>query len=440
VKNMPAQTDPDQHKIKKGLAAKSVFVYVGIIVTLLVFLAGYGLGESRNVVTREVQTVEGFEFGIVEGKDRPPPEFLAKDVNFSLFWDVWRTIQDSFIDAPVGETSLLYGSIHGLVASLGDPYTTFLEPEIAEDFQQELSGKFEGIGAEIGIKDDRLTIIAPLPDSPAERAGLKASDRVMLIDDYDTAGISLNEAVRRIRGDKGTMVVLTVHRGAEPDVREISVIRDEIKVVSVRQDTRDVLDNDGQTHTLALIEISNFHADTTSRFREAVNNILSQGHEGVILDMRNNPGGFLDGAIKVASYWVEAGEVVVMEKFSADDAQSHMANGQAELRSLPTVVLVNGGSASGSEIVAGALQDYDLGTLVGETTFGKGSVQDLRNFSDGSSLKLTIARWLTPAGRQIDGDGIEPDILVELTEEDYDADRDPQLDQALKLLIDLIAN
>jgi len=428
--------DKEQTKQKKNFARRSIFIYIVAIALVLTFLAGFGLGESQNVVTRQVQTSEGFEFGTVDGKNQAPPEFLAQDVSFSLFWDVWETIQNSFIDAPIGETALLYGSIHGLVASLQDPYTVFLEPEVAEDFQQELSGKFEGIGAEIGIKNERLTIISPLSESPAERAGLKGGDRVMKIDDYDTTGISLNEAVRRIRGDKGTEVVLNVHRGEETNFREISVIRDEIKIVSVKWKIRDFEQTAGQTHKVSVIEITNFHEDTSRRFREAANELLSLGAEAIVLDLRNNPGGFLDRAIDVASYWVESGGVVVSERFSADNTQNHLANGRAEFGGLPTVVLINGGSASGSEIVAGALQDNGLATLVGETSFGKGSVQDLRNFSDGSSLKLTIARWLTPAGRQIDGDGIEPDVEVELTEEDYDNDLDPQLDKAFELILE----
>jgi carboxyl-terminal processing protease len=185
---------------------------------------------------------------------------------------------------------------------------------------------------------------------------------------------------------------------------------------------------------IGYIKITNFHEDTSSRFRQSVNDLLAQGPDGFILDMRNNPGGFLDRAIDVASYWVPAGEAVVLEKFSNNNVQSHLATGHDELRGFPTVVLINGGSASGSEIVAGALQDHDLATLVGEKTFGKGSVQDLTEFKDGSALKLTIARWLTPDGRTIDTEGIEPDETIELTEEDYNNDIDPQLDKALEIL------
>lgn len=409
---------------------KVFFTYSIVFALVIVFIAGWGLGNNNPGSPLIFNNAASEETGELIGKNSNPPAWLSNDVEFDLFWEAWRKIQDDFVDTPIVEPTLFYGAMRGMVSSLGDPYSVFMEPEDATEFNEELAGRFEGIGAEIGIKNQRLTIIAPLPESPAEASGLKAGDKVFSIDDFDTTDISLNEAVNRIRGEGGTDVTLTVHRGEELDFRDITITRDTIRVVSVRYEMKQTASN----KKIGYIKISNFHEDTSGRFREAVNELLAQGPDGFILDMRNNPGGFLDKAIDVSSYWVAAGEIVVMEKFSDENIKNHYARGSNELNEFPTIVLVNGGSASGSEIVAGALQDFDLATLVGETTFGKGSVQDLTNFRDGSAMKLTIARWLTPNGRTIDAEGIVPDEEIELSEEDYNNDVDPQLDKALELL------
>ena len=410
---------------------KKIFISYGVIfVLIIVFILGWAAGNKSLPIPNVVLGNNEPESGKVIDKDSVPPAWLSDDVDFNIFWQVWQLIQSDYVDKPVAEPQLFYGAMHGLVASLGDPYSNFLEPQIAEDFAEELAGRFEGIGAEIGLKNDRLTIISPLPESPAEKSGLKGGDKVFAIDDFDTTGISLNDAVSRIRGERGTKVILNILRSGESDFRDITITRDTIKIVSVRQEMKTTASG----KNIAYIKITNFHADTSSRFRQAVNESLNSGAEGFIIDVRNNPGGFLDKAIELTSYWVPQGKIVVQEKFSENNVQSHIASGSPQLNEFNTVVLVNGGSASASEILAGALQDHGLATLIGEQTFGKGSVQDLKEFANGSALKLTIARWLTPNGRQIDGDGITPDIEIELTEDDYNADLDPQLDKALEIL------
>lgn len=411
---------------------RKIFVTYGLIFAMvLVFVAGWALGSSNpTVATIKTENGDIVETGSVEGKKTAPPSWLTKDVEFDIFWQVWEKIQGDFVEQPVAEPELFYGALRGMVASLGDPYSVFLEPQDAEEFTEELAGRFEGIGAEIGIKNGRLTIVSPLPESPAEQAGILAGDKVFAIDGYDTTDINLDDAVNRIRGEKGTEVTLTILRPDETELRDIAITRDTIRIFSVSHEIKETPNG----KKIGYIKISNFHEDTSTRFRQAVTELLAEGPDGFILDLRNNPGGFLDRSIDVASYWVPAGEVVVMEKFSDKNQQTHLAAGNDELSNFPTVVLVNGGSASGSEIVAGALKDHDLATLVGQTTFGKGSVQDLTEFADGSAVKLTIARWLTPDGITIDTEGIIPDEEIELTEEDYNNDRDPQLDRALEIL------
>ncbi|MFA6988441.1 MAG: S41 family peptidase [Candidatus Gastranaerophilaceae bacterium] len=313
---------------------------------------------------------------------------------------------------------MFYGAVRGMVASLGDPYTVFMDPKISEEFSNDLAGTFEGIGAEIGIKDDVLTIIAPLADMPAEKAGLLAGDKVLEIDTVSTAGIAIDEAINKIRGPKDTEVKLLIAREG------VVVKRDKIVIKSVTTEKKD---------DIFIVRISSFNDDTEKLFNEAVVKIIEANPKGIILDLRNNPGGYLDTAIEVSSEWIEEG-LVVIEKYSEEKKIEHLARGRARLSGFPTVVLVNQGSASASEIVAGALQDYKFAQIVGKKTFGKGSVQTLTNLEDGSSIKITVAKWLTPLGRSINDEGIEPNEDVEFKIEDYEAGKDPQLDKALEIL------
>jgi len=355
------------------------------------------------------------------------PAYLSQDVNFALFWQIWDLVKEKYLHQDeIHDLDLFYGALAGSVAALQDPYSVFFNPEIADKFTEELSGRFEGIGAEIGIKDGRLTIIAPLPDTPAEQAGIRAGDKIYAIDDLDTTGMSTDRAVNLIRGEKGTEVVLLVVHKESTEPIEITIIRDTININSVQWEMKE--------DKIAYIRVTHFNSDTGRRFKEMVNAALLQGAERVVLDLRNDPGGFLDIAVELGGYWIDNDVMVQEIFFDSSRNKNYLTSGRAILAGLPTVVLVNGGSASASEILAGALQDHGLATVIGEQTFGKGSVQELETLSDGSAIKITVAEWHTPLGRTIDKEGIEPDIIVEFDEEVYNNDGDNQLEEAMRIV------
>lgn len=403
-----------------GFFKKFMNFYLVLLFILIAFIAGLIIGKKSDK--------PAFDPGLANGhvyNKSIEPDFLSQNLDFEIFWDVWQLIKDNYVKQPVNETKMLYGAMVGSVASLGDAYSTFFDPETTQDFNEELKGSFEGIGAEIAIKNDRLTIVAPLPDSPAERAGIRSGDKIYAIDGEDTTGISLDYAVSKIRGPKGTAVILTIGRDSLENLQEIKIIREKIKIQSVKWS---LLDNN-----IVHLKLRYFNEDTLDDFNKAVLEISKKNPTGIILDLRNNPGGFLSTAVAIASEWIEDG-VVVYEKAADGELKKHEAKGRARFKDFTTIVLINKGSASGSEILAGALKDHDLATLVGEKTFGKGSVQTLFPLRDGSSLKLTIAEWLTPNKNTIEHEGVEPDIIVELTDEDFNNDKDPQLEKALELL------
>lgn len=388
------------------------------------FVGGFYVGKEERDIVVVNKKGEPIESGEVEINPGEVKEYLGEDVDFDLFLKVWDMIKERYVDQPVSETKLFYGAMSGMLSGLDDPYSVFLEPKISEEFAESLNGRFEGIGAEIAIKHEILTIVNPLSGSPAEEAGLRAKDKVLEINGKSTEGISINEAVNRIRGEKGTQVVLTVYRDGENQTRDITITRDTIKVDSV---TWEMKDND-----IAYIYMRNFNTDTTSVFKDIQKEVIRKNPKGIIFDLRNNSGGFLQTSVDVASAWVE-NKVIVSER-SVDGYNEYKSNGNPIFKGIETVVLINGGSASASEIVAGALQDYKAAYIIGEQSFGKGSVQVLENLEDGSSVKFTIARWYTPNDRSIDEEGIVPDEEIELTEEDFSEDRDPQLDRAIEYL------
>lgn len=368
--------------------------------------------------------------GEVVGVGQMPPDALieeAKDVEFKQFWELWELLKERYYEKPVKEKELFYGAMRGLADSVGDPYTVYFEPTSSELFQQALEGKFEGIGAEIGLKDGGLQIIAPLSGAPAERAGLRSGDVILKINGTDTDGMSVDRAVTLIRGPRGTTVTLTLFRPSQKKSAsfDVQIQREQIHVESVKTKMLD--------QHIAWIEVNHFNSDTGQAFDRAVNKVLKQEVKGIILDLRNNPGGFLDKALNVAGEWM-GGRVVVKERRQGKIFGEMKGDGKNRLRGIPTVVLVNQGSASASEIVAGALQDGGQATIVGMKTFGKGSVQDFQNFPDGSGVKITTAEWITPNERTINKLGLDPDVIVDRTPEDYEAKRDPQLDRALQIL------
>lgn len=409
--------DPVNSRQKYGQLALVAILLFGM------FAGGFFVGSQRQGDAANQPAGEGQ----VVNQDAVP-EYLSKDVDFRQFWEVWKLAKEKYVGQPVSDVKMFYGAMAGAIASLDDPYSAYFDPELSNKFSEELAGVFGGIGAEIGIKKNQLTVIAPLPDTPAERAGLKAGDRIIAIDGLDTTGMLVEEAVLKIRGEKGTTVKLHIVHDGLKQPKEVAIVRDVIQIVSVKWSAKTVAGK-----KIATITISHFNEDTASRFEDAVRQTLLENPAGIVLDMRNNPGGFLDTAIKVAGEWIN-GSVVVKEKFSDETIEEYKSNGLSRFENIPTVVLVNGGSASASEIVAGALQDYGKAKLVGEKTFGKGSVQDYVEFDDGSALKITIALWLTPKDRSINQQGIAPDVEVKLTDEDFNDDKDPQMDKAIELL------
>lgn len=379
---------------------KIVFV-TGICVLVLAFGLGTVFGSMINI--RQVLAGEDGTVDITQVIDLYQ-KTRSSEVSFDQFWRVWSEIKDQYVDQPIDETKMFYGAIEGMVAGLGDPYSVYLPPTQAKQFADDLSGEFEGIGAEIGIRDDQLTVIAPLPGSPAEQAGLRPGDKIYLIDDIETQGITVEEAVTHIRGKGGTTVTLSISHDGLDELKEIIITRAKINIPSVIVE----MESDG----IAYVRISTFNEETLTQFNKAIKDILSSDKSGMILDLRSNPGGFLDSAINIASEWISDG-IIVRERMQNDNYKDHATTGSHRLAGFQTVVLVDEGSASASEIVAGALQDYGVATLVGAQTFGKGSVQNFEVLPDGSALKLTIAKWFTPKDRQIDGDGITPDVVLE---------------------------
>lgn len=403
-----------------------------LIVTIIVSLAA---GFSGGVLFIQYKTTGATDttnlLRQLIGKETGKPE----NVDFSLFWDAWNTINNKYVNkAKINTQDLVYGAIKGMVNSLGDPYTVFFEPEGSKKFQEVISGAFGGVGIEIGKRNDVLTVIAPIKNTPAFKAGIKSGDKIIKIDSKLTTDITLDEAVNLIRGKPGTKVTLTISNG---NTRSVELIRENIKIPAV---SWNMLEKNGKR--IAYMQIFAFNQNVDSEFKKSAEEILKSDANGLIVDLRNNPGGLLDSAINLAGWFLDRNKIVTIEEFGDGKRNSFTSDGNAALKVYPTIVLINGGSASASEILSGALHD-NLGTkLVGEKTFGKGSVQELEKFSGGSSLKVTIAKWLTPNGISISEKGIEPDIKVEIPSKDIEDDKieigtqgkDPQLDKAMDLL------
>src|SRR3989344_4846199 len=365
------------------------------------------------------------EFKIINQNQEP------KTVDYRLLWDAVKVVEDKYIEKPPTPDKILYGAVRGAVDSFGDPYTTFFEPKNLENFRTDLAGSFDGIGAEIGKKDGNIVVVSPLDDMPAMKAGILAGDVIVKVDGEFTAGWSVEEAVGKIRGVKGTKVVLTIFREGRNAPFDVSVTRDKIEIKSVKWEFRDI-EKDGEKQTVAIIKLTKFGDDTKPLFEKAVNEILTKNVGGIVLDMRNNPGGYLQTAVDLASYWVESGKLVVKEERKQGDDTDYNASGRNRLKDIRVVVLINGGSASAAEILAGALQDYQIANLIGEKSFGKGSVQELVELRGGTAVKVTVAKWITPGGKNLNKEGLHPDIEVKLTEEDINAGKDPQMEKAIE--------
>ena len=390
-----------------GLKFKKFFISIFLV---LVILASFGLGTY---------------FGKSQCKICPPEE-----IDFSLFWEVYHRLQEKFVDKGKFDIQkMIYGAISGMVKSLGDPYTVFFPPEETKRFEEDVKGVFEGVGMEIGIKKGQLQVIAPLEGTPAQKAGLRSGDKILKINDTETSDLTIDEAVNLIRGPKGTEVTLTIFREEWKKTKEIKLMRDVIEVPSLKREIKEI---DGQK--IAYIQLYQFSENASFDFRKAAIEILTSPAQKIILDLRNNPGGYLEVAQDITGWFLEKGKIVVIEDFGQGNEQEYKAQGPGTFSDYKVVILINQGSASASEILAGALRDNRGILLIGEKSFGKGSVQELEKLKEGSSLKITVAKWLTPKGQLITDVGLEPDIKVEMTEEDYEQDRDPQLDKAIEII------
>lgn len=397
-------------KTKSGWRAFLVG-FCGILLVAGVFYSGYQIGNgswSFKIGRQAIEQNAG----------------LPNELDYSSVDEVYGMLKRSY-DGQLNVDDLLTGLKKGLVEAAGDPYTAYLDSNEANAFDEQLNGSFSGIGAELGKKGSYIVVIAPISGFPAEKAGLKAGDLIIKIDDQDATDLGVDEAVMRIRGEEGTTVKLGIIR-SDTEALELSIVRDIITIPSV---TSEILDGN-----IGYIQISRFAEDTASSFNTVSKNFAAADVNGIILDLRNDPGGYVDAAVSVAKNWLSNGQVILEEKRSGVTIKTFKADGDGILAGIPTVVLINEGSASASEIVAGALKDNNAATIVGTTSFGKGSVQEFSSFTAGDVLKVTVARWYTPAGNNIDKEGIEPDIIQELSETDIVNSIDSQLNAALKQL------
>ena len=358
------------------------------------------------------------------------PVCKPEDVDFSLFWESWKTLKERFVDSTKFDTQkMIYGAISGMVNSLEDPYTVFFNPDERKRFLDDVQGSFEGIGIEIDVRKNQLQVVSPLEGTPAKAAGLRAGDKIIKINDTPTLDLTVDEAVKLIRGKKGTDVTLTIFRDDWNESKEIKITRDVVVVPSLKWEIKEV---DGQQ--IVYLQLYQFSEKAGSDFRQTALEILSNPSRKIILDLRNNPGGYLDISQEIAGWFLKRGDTVVIEDYGAEKKDELKSDGPSKFLDYQIVILINQGSASASEILAGALKDNRNIKLIGEKSFGKGSVQQMEELSDGSALKITIAKCLTPKGESISEKGLEPDIKVEMTEDDYKNEKDPQLDKAIEII------
>ncbi len=388
------------------------------IVVLAVFVVGVATGTMLTTDFGRPTTVETALRKLTG---------IRSSTDLDVFVRTWNLIGSTYVKRPIDTSTLVQGATEGLVRSLGDPYSYYLSPSDAQTFDEELNGTFDGIGAELGQKDDKIVVIAPLSGTPAEKADLRALDVIREIDGTPTDGMTLESAVRRIRGPEGSKVTLTIERGTET-AREVILTRSKILLKSVTLAYQTEADS-----TVAVVTISSFTQTTRNEFDQAVRDITLRQPQGIIIDLRNNSGGYLDAAVDVADAFIEEGPIVI-EDFGNGKKETTNADGSSTLSQYPVKVLINGGTASAAEILAGALEDRLKVETIGEKSFGKGSVQSLETLGDGSTLKLSVAHWLTANGRSIDGAGLAPTTVIPLTEADFSSGKDPQMQRALEAL------
>jgi len=352
------------------------------------------------------------------------------DIDLELYWTVLDQLDNYYVDeTALDEQNMLYGSIKGLVNSLEDPYTVFMTPEESENFNASLEGTLEGIGAELTVEGHSLVVVSPLRDSPAEKAGLLPGDIIFMIEGELASEMTLFDAIMSIRGEKGTTVILTIIRENLENPFDVSIVRDTINIESV---TVEKLDGN-----IVYLSVNQFNDKTNEDFGKAVSEMILNEPDGLIVDLRFNGGGYLDIAIELLSYLLPSDTEAVVVKQRGEEDNTMFTDGNPKILNVPLVVLINAGSASASEIVAGAIQDHERGITMGTQSFGKGTVQEVDSFSDGSSIRMTIAKWFTPDGRDIDDVGLIPDIIVEITDEDIENEYDSQKEEAVQYLLNL---
>ncbi len=381
------------------------------------------MGYSNRPSTQKILNIVGKE----------PPKISETNVDFTPYWDVWGEVKEKYVDHEnIKDDKLLWGSIEGMVKSLGDSYSVFFPPQEAKEFQETVAGNFQGVGMEISTKENVLTVVAPIKNSPAYRAGIRPGDKIIKIDDIPSADFSSEKAARLIKGAQGTKVRLTIFREGVDEPFEVSIIRDFIEIP--------IIDTEKKDEGVFVIRLYSFSANAGNAFRGALREFVESGSNKLILDLRGNPGGYLENAIDISSWFLPLGEVIVREKFADGREELYKSRGYNIFKSLPIVILIDGGSASASEILTGALTEHGKAKTVGEKTFGKGSVQELVPFANGTSLKITIAKWFTPKGISLSENGLKPDFEVKPAKDSGKVgqygDRlvDPQMDKALELL------
>ncbi|MCX7996480.1 MAG: S41 family peptidase [Patescibacteria group bacterium] len=433
----PAHThsgkDTGQEEVRTGETIIRQLPWTNIILLLslgiLLFGMGYKFGEWRiaggNISASAVDLITG-----------STNQQNRKGVDFGLFWDVWGKLEKKYVDkTKLDAEKMYYGAIKGMVASLGDPYTFFLTPEENKKSKDDLGGRFEGIGAELGLKAGAIVVVAPIKNSPSIKAGLRAGDIITKVNDESIKGWSLSEAVSKIRGPGGTTVKITVVRPSDGKEYTFAIVRDTIKVDSI-----ELTYERKNKKQVAIVKINQFGETTNSEWDRAASEILQRSESGqvdaVVVDLRDNPGGYLESAVYIASEFLEQGKMVVKQESSIEEDREYSVRRTGRLLEIPLVVVLNGGSASASEILAGALRDHNRARIVGEKSFGKGSVQEALDLAKGSGLHVTVAKWVLPGGEWINGKGITPEILVTNQLEDGNTltrETDAQLDRAVEL-------
>lgn len=400
---------------KKGIFLR---VILPLLLAFFVFCAGYFVGVKVGVHYKVPANIKNATTD-------------QSSVDFSLFWQTWNKAVELYIGSTDSQ-EMVYGAISGMIAALGDPYSDFLKPSDNQKFSADLLGRFDGIGAELITQNGQIVIVAPLAESPAEKAGLKAKDIILEIDGASTLDMSLSEAVDKIRGQAGTEVKLKILRSGSDNPLEFTITRANIKIESVTYQTVNVsgLSAARQDKKIAILKVNQFGDDTIDLANKYAGQIVADKADGIILDLRNNPGGYLQTSVDFVSLFLDSGKIAVFEVDKSGKKTEYKTSGDPILKNYPLVVLINGGSASAAEIVAGAIKDSSRGKIIGEKSFGKGSVQALEPLSAGAALKITVAKWLTPNGTEINKIGIAADIVVALSAADQSAGKDPQLDRA----------